>query len=182
MPRSRVRSPSSPPSPRSRSEFPAPIDVRSPPQETLHGPPLRHSRPRRVRGAEDPQGNLHPRIQGPAQHVGRRDEAPGQQPRGPGSHRAVRAGRRHSARSARARQRRALDQSFLRSELRHLRGRRGARVHRSAAHHQAGRGAELRLSARDRRAADEARARALHLSLRRPELPRLAAQVSTPFW
>ena len=51
-----------------------------------------------------------------------------------------------------ARQRRALDQPLVRSELRNRRDRRRPGVHPGAAGHQARRGAELRLRARDRRA------------------------------
>ena len=75
-------------------------------------------------------------------------------------------------RRVRTRQRGALDQPFLRSELRALRGRRWPRVHRGAAHDPQRRGARVRLQVEPRRThlrEDQAR---LRMPLRRIGMPR----------
>ena len=68
-------------------------------------------------------------------------------------HRSLRDRRRPRHRCPRARQRRTLDQSFVRAELRDARRRGGPRVHRGQAPDPARRGADLRLPAVGRRPA-----------------------------
>ena len=114
---------------------------------------LADPRSRRIRDANDPQGRRHRRVSRPAHLDGSGRRAAGQRPEQSVSHVPVRAERRPRDRRGPRRQRRALDQPQLPSELRAVRGRRLPRVHRRQAHDRGRRGAVVRLQAERARAA-----------------------------